>query len=69
MSLDPTMAHLGMLEALVQGLKGSGDNGGFIFRMCSGHSLAASYFGSKKNSSHFGALESLVLSFLFEYTN
>ena len=34
-----------MVEALVQGLKGGGDNGGYILEMCSGHPLVASYFG------------------------
>ena len=58
-----------MVEALVQGLEGGGDNGGYIFGTCSGHSLIASYSGPNFFSSHFGALESLVLSFLIEYTN
>ena len=58
-----------MVEVLVRGLEGGGDNGGYILEMCSGHSLVALYFGPNFFSSHFGALESLVLSFLFEYTN
>ena len=32
-----------MVETLVQGLEGVGDNGGYILKMCSGHSLVASY--------------------------
>ena len=58
-----------MVEALVQGLKGGGNNGGYILRMCSGHSLVASYSSPNFFSSHFGGLQSLVLFFLFEYTN
>ena len=58
-----------MVEALVQGLEGGGDNGGYILGMCSGHSLVASYSGPIFYWSHFGSLERLVLSFLFEYTN
>ena len=34
-----------MVEALVRGLEGGGDNGGYIFGMCNDHSLVASYFG------------------------
>ena len=66
MSLDPT---LGMVNALVQGLEGGGDSGGYILEMCSGHSLVASYSSSNFFWSYFEALENLVLSFLFEYTN
>ena len=58
-----------MVEALVQGLEGGGDNGGYILEMYSGHSLDVSYSGSNFFSSHFEALDSLVLSFLFEYVN
>ena len=57
-----------MVEALVQGLEGGGDNGGYILGTCSGHSLIASYSSPKTFLSHFGALESLVLSFFIEYT-
>ena len=32
-----------MIEALVLGLEGGGDNGGYILGMCSGHPLVASY--------------------------
>ena len=45
------------------------DNGGYILEMCSGHSLIALYSGPNFFLSHFGGLESLVLSFFFEYTN
>ena len=58
-----------MVEALVQGLEGGGDNGGYIPGMCIGHSLVVSHFGPNYFSFHFGHLESLVLSFLFMYTN
>ena len=54
-----------MVEALVQGLEGGGDNGGYILEMCSGHSLVASYSGPNCFSSHFGALESLVYKLEF----
>ena len=54
-----------MVEALVRGLEGGGDNGGYIPKMCSDHSLVASHFGPNFFWSHFGRLESLVLSFLF----
>ena len=57
-----------MMEALVRGLEGGGDSGGYILKMCNGHSLVASYSGPIYFSSHFGALESLVLSFFFECT-
>ena len=58
-----------MVQVLVCELDGGGDNGGYILKMCTGHSLVASYSGPKKNSSFFKDLESLVLSFLFEHTN
>ena len=57
------------MEALIRGLKGGGDNGSYIPEMYNGHSLVASYSGANFFWSHFGLLESLVLSFLFEYTN
>ena len=58
-----------MVKALVQGLEGSGDYGGYILKMYSGHSLVAPYSSPNFFGSHFGALESLGLSFLFEYTD
>ena len=58
-----------MVKALVCGLEGGGDKSGYIPRMCSDHSLVASYSDPKIFSSPFGALNSLVLTFLFEYTN
>ena len=58
-----------MVEALVRGLEGGGNSGGYILGICSGRTLVASYSDSNFFSSHFGALESLVLSFFFEYIN
>ena len=37
--------------------------------MCSDHSLVASYSDPKKISPRFGAYKSLMLTFLFEFTN
>ena len=51
----PQWSFLGMVEALVSGLEGGGDNGSYIIGMCSGHSLVASYSGPKIFLSHFGA--------------
>ena len=48
--------YSGMVEALILGLEGGGDNGGYILGMCSGHSLVASYSSSNFFSSHFGTL-------------
>ena len=45
MSSDPIVAHPSMVEALVQGLKGGGDNGGYIPGMCNDLSLVASHSG------------------------
>ena len=42
MSSDPT---LGMVEALIRGLEGVGDNGGYIPGMCNDLLLVASHFG------------------------
>ena len=69
MSSDPTVAHLGKVEALVQRLEGGGDNGGYILGMYSGHSLVASYTGPNFFLTHSRGLENLVLSSHFEYTN
>ena len=69
MSLDPTVAHLKCSGSFGTRFKGGGDNDGYILEMCSGHSLVALYSAPNVFLSHFGALESLVLSFLFEYTN
>ena len=44
-----------MVEALVRGLEGGGDNGGYILEMYSGHSLIASY-----SNSFVGILAGLV---------
>ena len=52
-----------MVEALVLGLEGGGDNGGYICGMYSDHLLVASHSSPNFFSIHFGCLESLVLSF------
>ena len=57
-----------MVEALVQKLEGDGDNGGYIPKMCSDLSLVASHFGPNFFCFILD-IRSLVLSFLFEYTN
>ena len=44
-------------------LKGGGDNGGYILKMCNGHLLVASYLDPKIFLSLFGGLESLVFFF------
>ena len=54
-----------MVEALVRGLEGGGDNGGYIPGMCSDHSLVAShsrayfFFISFWTFRKFGAIFSL----------
>ena len=47
----PQWPILGMVEALVCGLKGGGDKSGYIPRMCNDHSLVASYSGPNFSSS------------------
>ena len=49
------MPIIGMVEALVCGLEGGGDNGGLILEVCTGHSLVASYSCPNFFSSRFGA--------------
>ena len=51
----PQWPTLGMVDALIYGLEGGGDNGGYILWMCDGHSLVASYSNPNFFSSHFGA--------------
>ena len=63
------MPTLSMVKALIRGLEGGQDNGGYILEMCSSHSLVALYSGPNFFSFHFGALEILLLSFFFEYMN
>ena len=46
-----------MVEALVRGLEGGGDNGGYILGMCSDLLLVASHSGPNFFSSHFGHLK------------
>ena len=46
-----------MVEALIRGLEGGGDNGGYILGMCNDLLLDASYSDPKKNLSHFGRLK------------
>ena len=43
----PQWPTLGLVEALIYGLEGGGDNGGQILRMCTCHLLVASYSGPK----------------------
>ena len=63
-------AHIALLCLLIlRALICCWFNGGYILGMCSGHSLVASYFGPNFFPSHFVALESLVLSLFFGYTN
>ena len=54
MSSDPEWPTLSMVEALVRGLEGGGDNGGYIPEMCGDLSLVASHFGPNFFWSHFG---------------
>ena len=69
MSSNPIMAYTRHGRSFDTRVEGNGDNGGYILGMYNGHSLIASYSSPNFFSSYFGGLESLVLSFLFEYTN
>ena len=63
------MVHLRHGGSFDMRVEGGGNSGGYIFGMCNGYSSVASYCDPKTNLSLFGGLESMIPSFLFEYTN